>query len=322
MSTEQRPRSSILVVDDDIAVREILEYILGQNYLVLTAGSGKDALEIAKEKRPDLILLDIIMPDISGFDLLLEFKESDATRNIPVIFITGLDSIEDEETGFFLGAVDYIAKPVRESIVRARVSTHIQIVNQIRTIERLGMIDALTEIPNRRSFDEKMQAEWSRCLRDKKPLSLVMIDVDKFKVYNDTYGHPQGDALLRTVAKVLAKTLKRPADMAARWGGEEFAALLPATPLEGAIAIAEMIRKNIQSTVIPLEKSNTPTSVTASLGVASIIPVTENSLKDLTTAADNFCTPPSNRGATGCAPRPSEATFIVSTRFGFLSGFS
>lgn len=280
--------SSILVVDDDISILELLEYILGQNYNVLTAASGREALEAAKEKQPCLILLDIILPDISGFDLLLELKESDATRNIPVIFITGLDSVEDEETGFFLGAVDYIAKPIRESIVRARVKNHIQIVNQIRTIEHIGMIDALTEIPNRRSFDEKMQKEWARSMREKTPLSLAMVDVDKFKVYNDTYGHPQGDALLKAVAKAITNTLKRPADMAARWGGEEFVVLLPNTPLDGAVTIAESIRRNIEATVVPLEKNGQPSSVTASLGVASIIPQPDNSLNDLTSAADKL----------------------------------
>lgn len=286
MSTETR--SSILIVDDDISIRVVLEYILSQKYDVFTAESGREALALVKEKPPSLILLDIIMPDISDFDLLLELKESDATRNIPVIFLTGLDSIEDEETGFFLGAVDYIAKPIRESIVRARVKNHIQIVNQMRMIERVGMIDALTEIPNRRSFDEKMQNEWTRCSREKAPLSLVMIDVDKFKVYNDTYGHPQGDALLKTVAKTIADTLKRPADMAARWGGEEFAVLLPNTPLDGAVLIAESIRQNIEAAVIPLEKGGKPTRVTASLGVACIIPHPDNSLKELTSAADKL----------------------------------
>lgn len=284
MSTEQR--SSILVVDDDISSLEVLDYILGQQYNVLTANSGKEALTLAREKHPDLILLDIIMPDISGFDLLLELKESDLTRNIPVIFITGLDDIQDEETGFFLGAVDYIAKPIRESILRARVKTHIKIVNQMRTIERLGMLDALTELPNRRNFDQKLAAEWSRGLREETPVGLVILDVDKFKAYNDTYGHPQGDVLLKAVARVLADTLKRPGDAAARWGGEEFVALLPGTPLEGAAAIAEEVRKNIEATIVPLEKGNAPTSVTASFGVAALVPRPDNSAKDLIEAAD------------------------------------
>lgn len=292
----ERNTFSILVVDDERSNLDVLTYILKPQYSVQVAKSGSAALKRAQSQKPDLILLDIMMPDMDGFEVLTELKSCDDTRHIPVIFITGLARVEDEEKGFLLGAVDYIVKPFKNSIVKARVRTHLRIVRQIRTIERLGMIDALTDIPNRRSFDQRLDQEWSRAMRDRAPLSLLMLDVDNFKIYNDTYGHPQGDVLLQSLAQVLTTTLQRPADFAARIGGEEFAVLLPATDLHGALAVAEDLRKNVEALQIPDVNNDSFTSVTISLGAASVIPDVSNPLSDFVSRADEALYAAKNSG--------------------------
>ena len=276
----------ILAVDDDRFNLRVLADILKASYAVLTAGCGEDALKIAHDKQPDLILLDIVMPGMDGFEVLKELKGDDATRNIPVICITGLKNVQDEERGFFLGAVDYITKPFQNSIIKARVATHLQIVRHIRTIERLGMIDVLTDLPNRRSFEKQIGAEWGRATREKAWLSLLMIDVDKFKNYNDTYGHPQGDLLLQSIARVFSSTLRRSTDHVARIGGEEFAVILPDTDLRGAEKIAEDIRCNVERTEVPCRDNNSLTSVTVSIGVSSVVPTLEGSITDFFTTSD------------------------------------
>jgi diguanylate cyclase (GGDEF)-like protein len=261
----------ILVVDDEKMNIIALAHFLKPQYEVIVAVDGASALEAAEKHLPDIILLDIIMPDMNGFDVLVKLKNSAATMNIPVIFLTGLSNAGDEEKGLSLGAVDYITKPFNQSVVKARIKTQIKMVDYVRTIEKLCMLDALTGLSNRRGFDTRMDVEWGRAYREKKPLGLIMLDIDKFKRYNDTYGHPQGDILLQALADVINKTLNRPADFAARWGGEEFMILLPDTTIEGTVNIAEQIRVNIENTVVPCA-DGTKTSATISLGAVSIIP--------------------------------------------------
>lgn len=277
---------SILVVDDDRSNLDVLTHILKSQYTVQVAKSGISALKRARELQPDLILLDIVMPDMNGFEVLAELKGSDETRHIPVIFITGLTQSEDEEKGFLLGAVDYIVKPFKTAIVKARVRTHLRIVKQIQTIERLCMIDALTDIPNRRSFDQQSSVEWKRATRDKQPLSLLIIDVDNFKVFNDTYGHPQGDVVLQAIGQMLHKFLKRPADFASRIGGEEFAVLLPNTRPEDVAHLAEELRATAEALQVHSLDSGPPLSVTISIGVASAVPEHGMQLSDFIALAD------------------------------------
>ena len=231
----------------------------------------------------------MLLPDTNGFDLLLNLKAMDEARDAPVIFITGLSSVEDEEKGLMLGAVDYITKPFNNAIVRARVGTHLKIVKQLRTIEQMGMLDALTDIPNRRSFDARMRDEWRRTWRRQSPLSLLMLDVDKFKVYNDTYGHPQGDLLLQFVGKTLTSCIHRPTDMAARIGGEEFAVILGDTDRNGALVGAENIRAAIEAGSVPYTAMNgavSATSVTVSIGINSLVPGPELLINEFIQAAD------------------------------------
>ena len=261
----------ILIVDDEKMNIIELAHFLKPQYDIIIAIDGVSALEAAEKHLPDIILLDIIMPDMSGFDVLIKLKDSPATMNIPVIFITGLSGAGDEEKGLTLGAVDYIAKPFNRSIVKARIKTHLKLSDYVRMIEKMCMLDALTGLSNRRGFDERMNAEWGRAYREKKQLGIIMLDIDKFKVYNDTYGHPQGDLLLRAIADVLKDTANRSTDFVSRWGGEEFVLLLPDADTSGAASIAEQIRINIKNTVVPYI-DGTNTFATVSLGVCSIIP--------------------------------------------------
>jgi diguanylate cyclase (GGDEF)-like protein len=283
---EETRRYTILIVDDEKINLLALHQILSDDYIILAAKNGHDALKVALKEVPDMILLDIIMPDINGFDVLAKLKESNITRQIPVIIITGLNSADDEIKGFSLGAVDYITKPLNSEIVRARVKRQMQIVHQMRAMEKLNLADPLTGIPNRRCFDDRMMMEWKRAVREKKSISLLMMDIDKFKTYNDTYGHPQGDALLKTVAKIFGAVVRRPADLPARLGGEEFGILLPDTNLEDALAIAEKIRSNVENLQVPTADGSVITRTTISIGVVSISPLNSSDAKDFIAKAD------------------------------------
>ncbi|MDR1160428.1 MAG: diguanylate cyclase [Syntrophomonadaceae bacterium] len=281
-------KQTILIVDDERLSSAVLNNILSPAYSILMSRSGKTALEIAAQAIPDLIVLDIIMPDMNGFDVLKNLKNNAVTSKIPVIFITGLNNVRDEENGFLLGAVDYITKPFIGTIVKARVNTHMQIVRQMRMIENLGMIDPLTYIPNRRNFDERLDMEWKRAIRDKRPISFLMIDLDNFKQFNDAYGHLQGDELLKTVAKVFASCIRRPADLAARLGGEEFGVILPNTDLNGAMKVAEDIRAMTEAVRITISNQKNKASSTVSIGAVTRYPETEDSALELIAKADEY----------------------------------
>ncbi|MCL2703161.1 MAG: diguanylate cyclase [Defluviitaleaceae bacterium] len=282
----EKKEFTILITDDEKMNVDILGGILSPMYNLLISRNGSRALELAKEHKPDLILLDIIMPDMSGFDVIAKLKECEDTVRIPVIFISGLTSVEDEEKGFFLGAIDYIAKPFNKSIVKARVNTHINLVRYIRTIERIGSIDPLTQVSNRRGFEDRLNVEWGRAIREQKPISLLLMDIDKFKNYNDTYGHQQGDTALKTFAETASKTLMRSVDLAARWGGEEFVILLPGTNADGAVKIAEKVRKNVEDAVIYTEEGAI-TKITVSIGINTVVPHADIIIKDFIEKADH-----------------------------------
>ena len=296
----EQEKYKILIADDSLFNREMLRRMLvpdetvsvdqeSAQCTVITAVSGNEALEKAMAEKPDLILLDVIMPGMDGFEVLARLKKSDVLCNAPVIIISGLANEEDEEKGLLLGAVDYIAKPFKKAIVMARINTHLKIVGQMRLIERLSLSDSLTNIPNRRSFDNYFSNEWKRALREGNPLSLLMVDIDNFKQCNDRYGHQQGDEVLKKVSSELTSVLKRPADIAARWGGEEFAVLLPNTGLSGAGHVAEQIRLRIENTEVPnitLAGGDSPLNVTVSVGVATTVPSLEVTTMHLVEQAD------------------------------------
>ncbi|MDP2903378.1 MAG: diguanylate cyclase, partial [Methylovulum sp.] len=233
----------ILIVDDDPTNVRILAEILNPFYRIKVANNGADALEVAQRDQPDLILLDVMMPEMDGFEVCRRLKANSQTQKIAVIFVTAKNTSADEEFGLNLGAVDYITKPFIISIVKARVSTHIRLKQQADLLESLALLDGLTHISNRRRFDETLASEWKRAKRDETPLSLLMIDIDNFKQYNDFHGHGAGDICLQRVAAELSKALSRPGDLVARYGGEEFVVILPDTPLNAALQIAESLRE-------------------------------------------------------------------------------
>ena len=276
---------TVLIADDDEASLVILFGILSPWYHILTASSGAQALSAAQEHSPDLILLDIVMPKMSGFEVIGKLKESAITEKIPVIFITGLSDPGSEENGLNLGAVDYIIKPFNQAVVRARVNTQIKLIEQMRMIEQIGLIDPLTKIANRRGFENRLNAEWFRSRRESQPISLLMLDLDDFKTYNDTFGHPQGELALQAVAQALSDELRRSSDFAARWGGEEFIALLPNLDSAGAAEVAERIRKRIETLPMPGD-GGAEMSITVSVGLYSVVPTAEMSIGDSIKQAD------------------------------------
>ncbi len=282
----QKP--TILVVDDVPSNVQILAEVLSYMYRIKVASNGADALEIAqREPQPDLILLDVMMPGMDGFDVCRRLKADMRTHNIPVIFATAKNSESDEELGLNLGAVDYITKPFVIPIAKARIRNHIRLKQQADLLESLSLLDALTDIPNRRRFDEALATEWARAKRDATPLSLIMIDIDHFKQYNDYYGHGAGDVCLQMVAAELAKGVVRPGDLVARYGGEEFVVILPETDQEAAGQIAERLRERIEKLSIAHIYPKASSIVTISAGVATQSETSENlSAQMLHEAAD------------------------------------
>ena len=269
-------KHSILVVDDENSNIMELSHILSQDYVVYAAKSGCRALSAAEKHTPDVIMLDIVMPEMDGYAVISVLKSSENTQNIPVIFITGSDGTEDEEKGLALGAADYVSKPFSELIVKLRVENQLKILEQSRTIERLSITDQLTDLPNRRCFNDRLQMEWGKSMREQTPLSVLMIDIDRLKSFNDAYGHHQGDVALQTVSKTLTGELKRLGDFVARWGGGEFAVLLPNTDFDGARIVSEQIRKCIEDMEIP-HADGTKTIITVSIGVNTEVPLRNSS---------------------------------------------
>ena len=261
-------KNSVLIIDDHETTITALQKILSVDYTVFAALNGSEGIKLAEKYIPDIILLDILMLEMDGYQVIAELKKSEITRGIPVIFLTALTSDADEEKGLILGAVDYIVKPFSASIVKLRIYNQMKMLEQFRTIEKLSMSDQLTGLPNRRSFEERMKIEWSRAIREKTPIGILMIDIDKFKDYNDTYGHLQGDVILQSIANAFPAVLRRPADFIARWGGEEFIVVLPNTSPAGALEIAEKIRKAAED-VNHTDQENRSVRITVSVGVNS-----------------------------------------------------
>ena len=279
----------ILIVDDERYNIKVLSELLREEYKIMAAKSGEMALNaVHGPNPPDLILLDVMMPGLSGYEVCRKLKTDPRTMHIPVIFITSLDSTDDEAKGFELGAVDYIFKPFKPLIVKARIKTHIQLKRKTDLLDRLASIDGLTEISNRRSFDITLEKELRRIARSGAFLSLILSDIDFFKKYNDYYGHAQGDTCLRRVAKAVANCASRVADFPARYGGEEFAVILPGTDMDGAITLAEKIRTTVAELNISHAASTIADHVTLSLGVATVSGNRDISPVDLIMAADEF----------------------------------
>jgi len=288
-------KNRILIVDDDTSTLMELASILKTEYKIFTVKDGASALELVNDSLPDLILLDVVMPDMNGFEVLGKLKKNDRTREIPIIFITGTTDRDAEIKGLTEGAVDYVHKPLNETLVKLRVRHQIQLLNQFRKIEHLSMSDQLTSLPNRRSFEMKISEEWDRAIRDQSPISVMMVDIDHFKKYNDTYGHQQGDVVLIAVADMFRKALKRPADFCARWGGEEFIMLLPNTNPRGALEVAEMVREMAEEMKIPASDGSI-TQITISIGVNTHMPGQGSTIDKFVSWADMALYSAKNRG--------------------------
>jgi diguanylate cyclase (GGDEF)-like protein len=268
-------KASVLVVDDTPDNLYLLQGLLKDAYRVKVAKNGEKALSIAAEQLPDLILLDVMMPGMDGLEVCRQLKNNPLTEKIPVIFLTGKNEECEEEQGLNLGAVDYITKPFSVPITMARIRNHIRLKQQADQLESISLVDALTQIPNRRRFDEGIDAEWKRAARERTQLSLLMIDIDHFKQYNDCYGHGAGDACLQSIAAALLAGVGRPADLVARYGGEEFVAILSDTDRESALHIARRLCESIGELKLPHAHSSVSPFVTVSIGCATTVPCGE-----------------------------------------------
>ncbi len=295
---------SLLIVDDNVQLIPVMARMLAPMGQVRFATSGEDALAQMRQQPPDLVLLDAEMPGMSGFDVCQVMRNDPALDLVPVIFVTGHDDLGAELRGLACGAVDFISKPVSEPLLIARVRTQLRIKRLTDELRRTATTDALTGLDNRGSFDQRLQAEWSRAERSGSSLALVLMDVDHFKRFNDHYGHPAGDGCLREVASAIRDQARRPADLAARIGGEEFAVLLPETDEDGALQVAQRIRAAIVARALPHEASTTAAHVTLSLGVACCRPDRQTAgltLESLMAAADHALYEAKTTGRNRCA---------------------
>ncbi len=279
-------KPKVLIVDDSPTILAVLSSLLGRDVKVLEAPGGEEGLRMAREQQPDLILLDVVMPGMDGYEVCRHLKADSRTRDIPVIFLSAMTQESDEAAGLAAGAIDYVTKPVSPAIVRARVRNHLELKRYRDALKDLSMRDGLTGIANRRRFDEYFEQEWSRAQRQEWPLSVMIADVDHFKLFNDGYGHLQGDVCLKRVADILQDSLKRATDLVARYGGEEFAILLPNVDERGAWGIARRLIDGITRAGIPHAHSPVAPYVTLSLGIATARPVYDDVREVLLEAAD------------------------------------
>ena len=277
----------ILVIDDSAGQAEYLRSILKEEYDVTVCNTAKEGLLAAKEGCFGLILLDIVMPDMDGFVLLQELKETDLTKHIPVIMLTSLSDVQYEERGLLMGAVDYVAKPFSPVIIRARVNSHIQLYHYQMEFKQQAMVDELTGVANRRRYEGESLAKWREAIRFGMPLSICMFDIDKFKLYNDTFGHPAGDQVISAVAKTASSYFQRSMDLFARYGGEEFIAVFVGSDGHNAFEFLKTIRQAVEDLHIP-HCSPVSQWVTVSVGGVSLIPKVGDSYDTYLKLADTM----------------------------------
>ena len=265
----------ILIVDDSLLQATQLKAIIDDEYDVAIAQTAEDGLRRARDEDFSLILLDVVMPEMDGFTLLKKLQEEIITQSVPVILITGLADVENEQHGLILGAVDYITKPYIPLIVKARVNTHINLYKYRRKIEEQSMTDQLTGVANRRRYDRYSLTKWNEAARLQIPFSICMFDIDHFKMYNDTFGHPAGDKVIAAIAKTISSHLKRSTDFVARYGGEEFVAISMGDPSKKLFEHLQKVRQAIEDLYIP----HNPTVsewVTVSVGGVTVVPETRD----------------------------------------------
>ncbi|THB73704.1 MAG: diguanylate cyclase [Desulfobacteraceae bacterium] len=310
-------KATILIVDDRPENLLTLEQVLESPELeIIRANSGHEALEKTFDHEFALILLDVQMPDMDGYETAEYLRNNSKTKNIPIIFLTAAQKESHHIfKGYDAGGVDYILKPFEPVVLKSKVGVFLELYRQRQQLElktreldaRLAELeearhqlelkneqlrflstrDSLTGLINRRRFDELMDTEWKRGIRNADPVAVILMDIDYFKAYNDCYGHLAGDETLRQVANELSASLHRDVDRVGRYGGEEFIAVLPDTDMEGALKVAERIRENVQALSITHQKSPRYNQVTISVGVSAVIPTPERALDQLIITADN-----------------------------------
>lgn len=304
----------ILLVDDDPATIQLLGRMLaGAGYLHF-ATSGEDALRFARATPPDLILLDAEMPGMSGFEVCQALKADPDLADVPVIFVSSHSEPVFELSSFDLGAADFIAKPVHALLVLARVQTQLRLKHLADELRRIATIDAVTGVANRRLFDPALQREWRRARRSGDAISLLMVDIDHFKAFNDHYGHPAGDTCLRAVAQALVLAGTRPADLVARFGGEEFAVLLPQTSRGGAAHMAHTLLDAVASLDIQHAGSATAPRLTVSIGIGCYDE--DSSCWKQAPAESRFADLPAGHSSAGELLRAADAAMYAAKREG------
>lgn len=290
LSTQWLPAAKgqkVLVIDDVAMNASFIASVLETLGETQMATDSQQGLAMAQQYLPDLIVLDVLMPRMDGFEVLRQLKSEPRTAHIPVIFLTGMADSRAEEIGLNLGAADFITKPFRTAVLLARVRNHLELARQRQLLERLSHSDGLTGIANRRHFNAMLSREFARMQRQQQSLALLMIDVDDFKAFNDHYGHLQGDACLQQIVQAIAQCLQRPADMVARYGGEEFVCLLPDTTLPGALKLAHDIQAAIEALHLPHVQAQAAEFVTVSMGVAAAMAQELGSGQQLLATADD-----------------------------------
>ncbi len=286
----------ILIIDDEKSNLKILSETFKGEVEVILAKDGLQGVNRAIELQPDLILLDVIMPGLDGFQVINLLKNDYRTSKIPVIFVTGELEVQTEERGLELGACDYIQKPFHVAVLKARVRLHLRMARQTALLEKLANIDPLTSIANRRLYDEVFNTEWRTAIRNETPFSLAIIDIDNFKQYNDHYGHASGDLVLERVARTISASLMRPRDFVARFGGEEFVVLLPDTTIKGAMELMQACCKAVADLQIPHEYATHSDYLSVSIGGNSYFPNKDSCQKDAFETADEMLYKAKNSG--------------------------
>jgi len=291
----QQPPFHILLVDDQPIIAAAIKQMLqdDQDFELHHCEKGTDAIRMATELKPTVILQDLVMPDMDGFQLVQYYQQLDATKDIPIIVLSSKDEAESKAKAFEKGANDYLVKLPNKIELLARLRYHnrtsierMELRIALQELARISTTDALTNIANRRSFDDTFASEWKRAIRNKLPLSIALMDIDFFKQYNDNYGHQEGDECLIQVGECLKDNVQRPSDLAARYGGEEFIVLFPETECKGASSIAESLRQKIAELNIKHEFSSAAKHITVSIGVATITPHPDSSPEILLKEAD------------------------------------
>ncbi|MEA5576298.1 PleD family two-component system response regulator, partial [Anabaena sp. UHCC 0451] len=293
-ATLEKNQSLVLIVNDEPFNRQEMRLALEDDgYQVAEAKNGAEAINVFRQLRPDLVLIDALMPYMDGFECCHQLLSVDSNKHTPVFMITVLEDQQSIDYAFQVGVEDYLIKPihwpilrqrVRRSIERSQLQQKLAVDNQ--QLQQLVNIDALTKVANRRRFDEYLSLAWQCQIRDQQPISFILCDVDFFKSYNDSYGHLLGDRCLYEIAQAMQNVVQRPADLVARYGGDEFAIVLTNTNQEGAAYLAEKICFAVRSLAIPHENSQVSSHVTLSVGLSTLIPQPNSSCEEIIAAAD------------------------------------